>query len=61
VRFAIAHNADLIMMMSEEEISLAEYFTGSDEQEVIANSAQIPVFCINTFQSSRIARPAMFQ
>jgi len=47
--------------MSEEEISLAEYFTGSDEQEVLANSAQIPVFCINTFQSSRIALSAMFQ
>lgn len=61
VRFSIAHNADLIMLMSEEEISLTEYFTGSDEQEVLANQAQIPVFCINTFQSSRIARPAMFQ
>ena len=61
VRFATVNNADLIMLMAEEEISLAEYFTGSDEQEILANSSQIPVFCINTFQSSRIARPAMFQ
>jgi nucleotide-binding universal stress UspA family protein len=61
VRFATAHNADLIMLMSEEEISIAEYFTGSEEQEILANASQIPVFCINTFQSSRIARPAMFQ
>jgi nucleotide-binding universal stress UspA family protein len=61
VRFSIAHNADLIMLMSEEEISMVEYFTGSEEQGILANSAQIPVFCINTFQNSRVARPAMFQ
>ncbi|MFN5319264.1 MAG: universal stress protein [Bacteroidia bacterium] len=61
IRFSISINADLIMLVSQEEFTLSEFFIGPDEQDVIANEAQIPVFCINAFESSKITGQAMFR
>ncbi len=47
----IAHahktEADLILIMTSEHLSLLDYLIGADEEYVIANNHKIPVMCIN--------------
>lgn len=45
--YAASINADLIMIMTNPEKGLKNYFLGSYDEEIIFNSAQIPVMCIN--------------
>jgi hypothetical protein len=47
--------------MTKEESNWTEYFSGPEEQNVIANEAQIPVFCINPVDNMQILGSAMFQ
>jgi nucleotide-binding universal stress UspA family protein len=47
IRFAERKNADLIIVMTTKHISIFDYMFGADEQEIIANSAKIPVMCVN--------------
>ncbi len=61
INHAIQIEADMIMLMTEEETKFSEYFTAPDEQNVIANPAQIPVFCINPVDNMQISSAAMFQ
>lgn len=61
VHFSASINADLILLMTKEESNWTEYFSGPDEQDVIANAAQIPVFCINPVDNMKILGSAMFQ
>jgi nucleotide-binding universal stress UspA family protein len=61
VNFAVKIEADLIVLMTHEESSWTEYFSGPDEQNVIANPAMIPVFCINPIDNMQILGAAMFQ
>jgi len=47
IRFAEKINADLIILMTTKHISVFDYMFGADEQEIIDNSAKIPVMCVN--------------
>ncbi len=47
IEYAVKINADLIVTMTTKNIGLADYVMGADEQYIIANSAKIPVMCIN--------------
>lgn len=47
IDFAQKINADLILIMTTKNISMADYMLGASEQYIIANSSKIPVCCIN--------------
>jgi len=47
IRFAEKINADLIIVMTTKHITFLDYMFGADEQEIIDNSAKIPVMCVN--------------
>ncbi len=47
IQFAQQVNADLILIMTTRGIGLTDYMLGAEEQKIIANSARIPVMCIN--------------
>jgi nucleotide-binding universal stress UspA family protein len=40
-------NADLILIVTTKNITFADYTFGASEQYIIANSARIPVICVN--------------
>ncbi len=50
IRFSAKINADMIAIVNTQEGSLLPDFFGSDEQEVIANDAEIPVIITNPTQ-----------
>ena len=45
--FAIQKKADLILITTTKNISMADYLLGAPEQYIIANSNRIPVMCVN--------------
>jgi nucleotide-binding universal stress UspA family protein len=45
--FAQKINADLILIMTTKNITMADYVMGASEQFIIANSSKIPVCCVN--------------
>lgn len=45
--YSASINADMIMIMTNPEKGFATYLLGSYDEEIIFNSAQIPVMCIN--------------
>ncbi|HEX2921105.1 MAG TPA: universal stress protein [Bacteroidales bacterium] len=47
IDFAISINADIIMIMTTKNITVADYVMGASEQYIIANSSKIPVCCVN--------------
>jgi nucleotide-binding universal stress UspA family protein len=47
IDFAQNIKADLILIMTTKNITLADYVIGAEEQYIIANSSKIPVCCIN--------------
>jgi nucleotide-binding universal stress UspA family protein len=47
IEYAIQIKAEVIVIMTTKNIGLADYVMGADEQYIIANSAKIPVMCIN--------------
>lgn len=47
VDFAKKIEADIILIMTTKNISFQDYMLGAHEQFVIANSAHIPVMCVN--------------
>jgi nucleotide-binding universal stress UspA family protein len=47
IDFAQKINADLLLIMTTKNISLADYVFGASEQYMIANSSKIPVCCVN--------------
>ncbi len=56
IDFAHKINADLILVITTKNITLADYMLGASEQYIIANSSGIPVCCVNpkaSFASSR--------
>ena len=50
VKYAARINADMIAIVNTQEGALVPDFFGSDEQEVIANDAEIPVIITNPTQ-----------
>ena len=47
IGFSEKINADLIIVMTTKHITFLDYMFGADEQAIIANSAKIPVMCVN--------------
>jgi nucleotide-binding universal stress UspA family protein len=47
IRFAEKVNADMIIVTTTKHITVLDYMFGADEQDIIANSAKIPVLCVN--------------
>jgi nucleotide-binding universal stress UspA family protein len=47
VEFSQQINADLILIMTTKYITIFDYMFGAREQRIIANSAKIPIMCIN--------------
>lgn len=47
IDYATAENADLIMIMTNPDKGLSTYLLGSYDEDIIFNSSQIPVMCIN--------------
>ncbi|MBS0011470.1 MAG: universal stress protein [Bacteroidales bacterium] len=51
IEFAESIEADLILIMTTKNITVADYVLGAQEQQIIANSAKIPVCCVNPMAS----------
>jgi len=51
IDFALKINADLILIMTTKNITIADYVMGASEQFIIANSSKIPVCCVNPMAS----------
>jgi hypothetical protein len=47
LEFAQKINADLLLIMTTKNITIADYVVGASEQYIIANSSKIPVCCVN--------------
>lgn len=47
IDFAQKIRADLILVMTTKNITVADYMIGASEQYLIANSSKIPVCCVN--------------
>jgi nucleotide-binding universal stress UspA family protein len=47
IEFAEKIGADLMLIMTTKSINFADYIIGASEQYIIANTAQIPVMCVN--------------
>jgi len=47
IEFATAGNADLIMIMTNPDKGYTRFILGSYDEEVLFNTSQIPVMCIN--------------
>lgn len=47
IEFSQKINADLILIMTTKNITVADYVLGASEQFIIANSQKIPVCCVN--------------
>jgi nucleotide-binding universal stress UspA family protein len=47
IDFCEKMNADMIVIMTTKNITVADYVIGASEQYMIANSSKIPVCCVN--------------
>lgn len=47
ISYAQNIKADLILIMTTKNITVADYMLGASEQYIIANSSKIPVCCVN--------------
>jgi nucleotide-binding universal stress UspA family protein len=47
IDFAHEINADLLLIMTTKNITMADYVIGANEQQIISNQYEIPVMCIN--------------
>jgi nucleotide-binding universal stress UspA family protein len=47
IDFAQKINADMIVLVTTKNITMADYIVGASEQYIIANSSKIPVCCVN--------------
>ena len=45
--FALNINADLVLIITTKNITIADYTFGASEQYIIANSSKIPIMCVN--------------
>lgn len=47
IDYSTANNADLIMIMTDPDKSFTSYLLGRYDEEIIFNTSQIPVMCVN--------------
>ena len=58
IDFANEMKADLILIMTTKNITVADYVMGAQEQYIIGNSSKIPVCCVNP--KANFAKVAQF-
>ena len=51
IDFAQKTKADIILIMTTKNITVADFVMGASEQYIIANSSKIPVCCVNPMSS----------
>jgi len=47
VKFITEERPDLVIILTTKNINIQDYVLGADEQKIIANSAKVPVMCVN--------------
>ncbi len=47
VDYATSINADMILIMTNHDNGLASFLLGNEDEEILFNSSQIPVMCLN--------------
>lgn len=47
IDFAVANNSDMILIMTNPDKNFAKFILGSYDEEMIFNTPQIPVMCVN--------------
>jgi hypothetical protein len=47
INFATANNSDMILIMTNPEKGFSSFLLGSYDEEMIFNTSQIPVMCVN--------------
>lgn len=47
IEYAQKINADMILIMTTKNIGFSDYVIGAQEQYIIANTAKLPVMCVN--------------
>ncbi len=50
VKFAKDINATMMLIGTTRNIRIQDYVLGADEQKIIANTAKVPVMCVNPNQ-----------
>lgn len=60
IRFSSSVDADLIVIMTNQEKELTHYIIGPYEQNVIANDAQIPVMTLNPVVNTHAVQGHLF-
>lgn len=58
IEFSKKLNADMILIMTTKNITMADYMVGAQEQYLIANSTSVPVCCMNP--KSNFAKVSQF-
>ncbi|MBU0764261.1 MAG: universal stress protein [Bacteroidetes bacterium] len=53
IKFAEKIQADLILIMTTKGIGFKDYVMGAHEQQIIANTAKVPVMCVNPREDLR--------
>ena len=54
IDYAVIHNIDLIMILTEPQIGSSYFNLGPWNEKIMFNEAQIPVICINPVEHGRV-------
>lgn len=60
IEYAKRIEADLMMIMTTKNIGTLDYVLGASEQYLIANTARIPVMCVNPRKNSNFALGSLY-
>ena len=60
IEYAKRIEADLMMIMTTKNIGTLDYVLGASEQYIIANTARIPVMCVNPRKNSNFALGSLY-
>jgi len=47
LKYITENHPDLVIILTTKNINIQDYVLGADEQKIIANSAKVPVMCVN--------------
>ncbi len=60
IEYAKRIDADLMMIMTTKNIGTLDYVLGASEQYIIANTARIPVMCVNPRKNTNFALGSLY-
>ena len=60
IEYAKRIEADMMMIMTTKNIGTLDYVLGASEQYIIANTARIPVMCVNPRKNSNFALGSLY-